>query len=68
MGKVGIGTTLYGYCGGLFGSASYQDKIVIAIGPDWLVAKNTMTNQYSLIQSEDDIESLEEYTSPSYQE
>lgn len=33
-----IGSLLYGYCGGCFGS-SYKDKRVEAVGTDWVVAR-----------------------------
>lgn len=35
-----VGIRLYGYCGGYFGRDSYTDKIIIASGENWLVAKN----------------------------
>lgn len=35
------GDTLYGFCGGAFGRDSYGDKIVIAVGRDWLVARES---------------------------
>ncbi len=33
------GDTLYGFCGGYFGRDSYDDKIVVAVGRDWVVAR-----------------------------
>lgn len=33
------GTNLYGFCGGFFGRDSYGDKVVEAIGPDWIVVR-----------------------------
>lgn len=32
------GDTLYGFCGGAFGR-SYGDKVVVAVGRDWVVAR-----------------------------
>lgn len=34
-----IGKTLYFYCAGYFGSQSYADKVIEAIGKDWIVAR-----------------------------
>ena len=34
-----VGVTLYGFCNGFFGSSCYEDKIVVAQGDDWVVAK-----------------------------
>lgn len=34
-----IGKTLYYYCAGYFGSKSYADKVIEAIGKDWVVAR-----------------------------
>lgn len=33
------GDTLEGFCAGFFGRDSYGDKIVQAVGPDWIVAR-----------------------------
>lgn len=35
-----VGIQLFGFCNGFFGRDSYEDKIIIASGDDWLVAKN----------------------------
>lgn len=34
-----IGQMLYGYCGGIFGRDSYEDKRVEAVGIDWVVVR-----------------------------
>lgn len=34
-----VGDTLYGFCGGAFGSNSYGNKHIVAIGEDWVVAR-----------------------------
>jgi len=34
-----VGDILYGYCGGMFGRDSYDDKRVEAIGSDWVVLR-----------------------------
>lgn len=34
-----IGQMLYGYCGGIFGRDSYDNKRVEAIGIDWVVVR-----------------------------
>ena len=33
------GDTLYGYCGGYFGRDAHGDKLVEAVGPDWVVCR-----------------------------
>lgn len=38
MRNIEAGDVLDGFCGGLFGRDSYDDKIVIAIGTRWVVA------------------------------
>jgi hypothetical protein len=39
---VNVGTRLYGYCGGQFGRDSYDEKVVEAIGRDWVVVRDSM--------------------------
>lgn len=34
-----VGIRIYGYCNGYFGRDSYDDKIIIASGTDWIVAQ-----------------------------
>ena len=34
-----IGQMLYGYCGGIFGRDSYDDKRIEALGFDWIVVR-----------------------------
>ena len=36
-----VGDMLYGYCGGLFGRDSYEDKRIEARGADWIVCRTT---------------------------
>jgi hypothetical protein len=36
---VAVGDILYGYCNGFFGRDSYDDKIIMALGEDWVVAR-----------------------------
>lgn len=33
-----VGTTLFGFCNGFFGRDSYEDKVIIASGSNWIVA------------------------------
>lgn len=33
------GDILFGYCGGFFGRDAYGDKIVVAMGRDWIVCR-----------------------------
>jgi hypothetical protein len=35
-----VGIKIFGYCNGYFGRDSYDDKIIIASGEDWIVAKS----------------------------
>ncbi len=35
-----IGEILYGYCNGYFGRDSYEDKVVEAVGKDWVVCRD----------------------------
>lgn len=35
-----VGDVLDGFCGGVFGRDSYEDKRVEAIGTDWVVARH----------------------------
>jgi hypothetical protein len=34
-----VGDILHGFCGGMFGRDSYEDKRVEAIGADWVVTR-----------------------------
>lgn len=53
-----VGIKIYGFCGGAFGRDSYDDKIIIASGENWIVAKNEKgQNEFA---SFDDIEYMEE--------
>lgn len=46
-----IGDVLYGFCAGYFGSNSYEDKRVEAIGSDWVIARD----EDGLVHMADDI-------------
>ena len=35
-----IGITLYGFCNGFFGRDSYGEKVIMAVGDDWVVVRN----------------------------
>lgn len=39
-----VGTTLYGYCEGYFGEW-YEDKVIEAIGWDWLVVRGKCSGE-----------------------
>jgi hypothetical protein len=67
MTELGPGATLYGYCEGVWGSYSLSNKIVVASGAGWLVAKDTHTDRFLLAQG-DDIEILERHTTPESKE
>jgi hypothetical protein len=34
-----VGTRLHGFCGGYFGRDSYGEKVVEAVGSDWIVVR-----------------------------
>lgn len=36
---VQLGDKLHGFCGGAFGRDSYGEKVVLAVGEDWVVAR-----------------------------
>jgi hypothetical protein len=55
------GATLYGFCGGVFGRDSYEDKIVVAAGCGWLVAKSCNSEDFYFAQG-DSLKTLESYT------
>ncbi len=42
MDAIGVGTVLHGFCNGFFGRDSWDDKIIEGIGPDWVVARNSV--------------------------
>lgn len=35
-----VGDQLLGFCGGCFGRDSYHDKIIEALGRDWVIARD----------------------------
>jgi hypothetical protein len=35
-----VGIQIYGFCNGYFGRDSYNDKVIIASGEDWIVGKS----------------------------
>lgn len=35
-----VGDRLIGYCGGWFGRDDYEDKLIEAVGADWVVARD----------------------------
>lgn len=63
MNELAPGATLYGFCSGIFGRDSYADKVVIAAGTGWLVAKDVSTNSFVLAQG-DDVDLLKQHVTP----
>lgn len=54
-----VGIKIYGFCNGYFGRDSYDDKIIIASGEDWIVAKSEYgRNEFA---SFDDVKEMNEY-------
>jgi hypothetical protein len=35
-----VGDPIKGFCGGYFGRDSYDNRVVEAVGPDWVVTRN----------------------------
>lgn len=56
-----VGDMLYGFCGGYFGRDSYGDKVVIAAGGDWLVARDLDCGEPLLAVGDDIRDDLEPY-------
>ena len=55
-----IGKKLYGYCDGAFGE-SYNDKIIEAVGKDWVVAREEPFEELVIAQfCEGEFDTLEE--------
>jgi hypothetical protein len=40
-----VGKTLRGFCGGMFGRESYGDKVIEAVGEDWVVVRELDTGE-----------------------
>lgn len=57
---VAVGNTLVGYCEGYFGRDSYEDKRIINLGPDWIVAVDEKGNLHTA-QSEGLLARMEDY-------
>lgn len=49
MAELHVGTTLYGYCAGVFGH-NLEDKIIVAVTPYWIVAKSTRGEHFYFAQ------------------
>lgn len=39
-----VGQRLSGFCAGYFGRDEYSEKVVEAVGPDWIVARGIVDN------------------------
>ena len=39
VGTVSVGSVLKGFCNGFFGRDSYEDKMIEAMGMDWVVVR-----------------------------
>jgi hypothetical protein len=55
-----VGIKLYGYCEGYFGD-SYKDKIIIASGENWIVAKDDREPWFAEIDAEEMESKIEEW-------
>lgn len=47
---VKVGDILYGFCNGYFGIESYENKIVEAVGSDWIVAREVYSAKVVIAQ------------------
>ena len=47
------GDRLYGFCGGAFGRDTYGEKIVLAVGKDWVVAHENGRPIFAAVSPED---------------
>ena len=59
--RLQVGDTIYGFCGGLFGSSSYGPRLVVHIDRDWMVYRNEY-GTYSIYNG--DTDELVEFTQP----
>lgn len=57
-----IGQRLYGYCDGLFGRDSFNDKRVEAVGVDWVVAREIDSESVVLASGPNVHDELERHT------
>lgn len=54
-----VGIKILGFCNGYFGRDSYNNKIIIASGDDWVVTKdNYGMSEFASFGNEDDMEEL----------
>jgi len=54
-----VGIKIYGFCNGFFGRDSYDDKIIIASGEDWIVAKSDSgQNEFASFDSTEEMNQL----------
>jgi len=57
-----VGQVLYGFCGGTFGRDSYSDKRIEAVGADWVVVRESSSQQPNFASGPDIHRELIEYT------
>ncbi|MGP0689889.1 hypothetical protein ACW5UC_25440 [Priestia aryabhattai] len=55
-----VGIKIYGFCNGYFGRDSYDDKIIIASGENWIVAKSEHEGDLPEFATFDDAEEMQE--------
>lgn len=54
-----VGIKIYGFCNGYFGRDSYDDKVIVASGEDWIVAKNEKGhNEYATFDDPEEMDDL----------
>lgn len=64
-----VGQMLYGYCRGVFGRDSYDDKRIEAVGFDWVVVRaENGTPNFACGSSDLEILQTDECTKPQDQE
>jgi hypothetical protein len=57
-----VGDTIHGFANGCFGRDSYDCRVVEAVGPDWLVTRNS--NQVAEFISKNDAADIDEPECP----
>lgn len=54
-----VDVKIYGFCNGVFGRDSYEDKVIIANGEDWIVVRNESgQTEFANFDSSDEMDEL----------
>lgn len=55
MSLINVGDILYGYCDGYFGRDSYEEKIILHFGKDYIVVREKYSNQVLVANLDENI-------------